>query len=177
MPAPPTSFLLSSSSPPPLRPPPYIRSYLPSVLLHPLPRQLRLSHLTLGQGFLVLLYTLLISLFTFALAPPTRDPSRSGLIATAQIPLVVLLGLKSSPLAPVLLGKGAEKVNFLHRLAGRLVFGGSTVHAAVYCAWACACAGGGGGGGARGLISFPSFFHRTPRPPPTFPASAVLRIS
>lgn len=112
---------------------------LPSILLHPLPSFLRLSSssssLTLGQAFLVVTYALLVLGFTSILAPsPAGDPLRSGLIATAQIPLVVALGVKSSsPLSAAgWLGKGPERVNFLHRLVGRLIFAGSTVHAGAY---------------------------------------------
>lgn len=116
--------------------PPYFPSFLPNVLLHPLPKLLHvfyLKNLTIGQALLLTVYGTCCLLATFWYSNPYTDPTRSGVIATAQIPLIVALGMKNSPVG-LILGKGAEKVNFLHRFLGRTIFFGSTVHAAVYCA-------------------------------------------
>jgi len=53
--------------------------------------------------------------------------SRSGFLALAQLSIVFLLATKNNILA-VLMGRGWEKLNFLHRWAGRGLFLSATIH-------------------------------------------------
>lgn len=55
--------------------------------------------------------------------------SRSGFLVLAQLPIVFLLATKNNVLA-VLISHGWEKLNFLHRWAGRGVFLSATIHGA-----------------------------------------------
>lgn len=120
--------------------------------------------LTVGQTFVLIAYATLVSLATFWYSSPLgeKDPTRSGLIAIAQVPLVVTLGVKNSvcscswegrggnerradffpssmpfgfwvyQVVSALLGKGSEKFNYLHRFLGRSIFVASTLHVAPY---------------------------------------------
>ena len=55
--------------------------------------------------------------------------SRSGFLVLAQLSIVFILATKNSVLA-VLVSRGWEKLNFLHRWAGRGVFLSATIHGA-----------------------------------------------
>ena len=57
--------------------------------------------------------------------------SRSGFLVLAQLSIVFLLATKNNVLA-VLMGHGWEKLNFLHRWAGRGVFLSATIHGAAW---------------------------------------------
>lgn len=61
--------------------------------------------------------------------PQNTDNSRSGFLVLAQLSAVFLLATKNNILA-LLLGRGWEKLNFLHRWAGRGVFLSATFHGA-----------------------------------------------
>jgi heme O synthase-like polyprenyltransferase len=52
-------------------------------------------------------------------------------MALAQLPLLFLLSTKNSILA-ALLGRGYEKLNFLHRWSGRAVFLSATIHGSLW---------------------------------------------
>ena len=53
--------------------------------------------------------------------------SRPGFLVLAQLSIVFLLATKNNVLA-VLINRGWEKLNFLHRWAGRGVFLSATIH-------------------------------------------------
>lgn len=55
--------------------------------------------------------------------------SPSGFLVVAQLSILFLLATKNNVLA-VLMGRGWEKLNFLHRWAGRGVFLSATIHGA-----------------------------------------------
>ena len=55
--------------------------------------------------------------------------SPSGFLVLAQLSIVFLLATKNNVLA-VLISRGWEKLNFLHRWAGRGVFLSATIHGA-----------------------------------------------
>ncbi|GAA5944066.1 hypothetical protein JCM3775_003890 [Rhodotorula graminis] len=83
--------------------------------------------LTWGQVVVCLLYELL---FTFVLFYHCLDHRtnwrRSAGVALAQLPAVFILATKNNALS--LLGKGYEKLNYLHRVAGRLTILGGLLH-------------------------------------------------
>lgn len=55
----------------------------------------------------------------------------TGFMTVAQLPLVFLLASKNNILA-ALLGRGWEKVNFLHRWSGRAIFMSATIHGSLW---------------------------------------------
>ncbi|CED83553.1 Ferric reductase, NADH/NADPH oxidase and related proteins [Phaffia rhodozyma] len=115
-------------------PPVYFPSFLPTLLNLPLPRfieRLFSIDLTTGQLFVLVMYGLVVGLATFWFCDPRTDPSRSGVIATAQLPFVVALGCKNS-IAVMLLGRSREKFNYVHRFMGKLIFIGSSIHTWVF---------------------------------------------
>lgn len=69
--------------------------------------------------------------------PPTpqrpygNDFQRSGLIAMAQIPLVVALGVRGNIIG-LCVGKGYERLKTLHKIVGRVCFIASTIHTAFW---------------------------------------------
>lgn len=69
--------------------------------------------------------------------PPTpkhpygNDFQRSGLIAMAQIPLVVALGVRGNIIG-LCVGKGYERLKTLHKIVGRVCFTASTIHTAFW---------------------------------------------
>lgn len=54
-----------------------------------------------------------------------------GFLTLAQLPLLFLLGTKNNILA-ALMGRGYEKLNFLHRWAGRGMFLSATIHGSLW---------------------------------------------
>lgn len=54
-----------------------------------------------------------------------------GFLAISQLPTVFLFTTKNGILA-ILLGKGYEKLNFLHRWAGRFMFLSATIHGSLW---------------------------------------------
>jgi predicted ferric reductase len=59
------------------------------------------------------------------------DVDRTGWVATAQLPLIFGLAAKNGPIGWCL-GMGYEKLNFLHRFAGRLVVVSANIHSLHY---------------------------------------------
>ena len=57
--------------------------------------------------------------------------STIGFLTVSQLPLVFLLSTKNSVLA-ALMGRGYEKLNFLHRWSGRAVFLSATIHGTLW---------------------------------------------
>ena len=61
------------------------------------------------------------------------NPNRGGFLALAQFPVVFLFATKNSVLSLLLgPGNGYEKLNFLHRWAGRGLFVCAAVHGALW---------------------------------------------
>ena len=56
---------------------------------------------------------------------------QAGWVAVAQVPLIIALAGKNN-LISVLTGISYEKLNFLHRCAGKVCLAGSWIHAAGY---------------------------------------------
>lgn len=61
-----------------------------------------------------------------------RDFARTGNLAVAQIPIVIALGVKGN-LVGLAMGVGYEKLQILHKLAGRMIFICATVHVGYFC--------------------------------------------
>jgi ferric-chelate reductase len=87
--------------------------------------------MTLGQALILALYAVLVAYAAFYKSNPFTDPKRAGWVAISQIPVVVTLGTKNN-LVGMLLSVGYEKINFIHRFAGRAVFFAVNVHGLGY---------------------------------------------
>ncbi|GAA5837137.1 hypothetical protein JCM11251_005264 [Rhodosporidiobolus azoricus] len=87
--------------------------------------------LTWGQVLVALIYEAVVLFCLFYRATDQRrDPKRSGAIATAQLPAVFLFATKNNVLSVV--GKGYEKLNYLHRIGGRLSIFCGLLHTLLY---------------------------------------------
>ncbi|KAF9223191.1 hypothetical protein BS17DRAFT_782514 [Gyrodon lividus] len=86
---------------------------------------------SVAQVLLMTGYTAIIFYAGFYKSNPFTDPLRAGWVVTSQIPFVYAFATKNS-LIGILAGVGYEKLNYLHRLVGRLVVIGANVHALGY---------------------------------------------
>lgn len=59
------------------------------------------------------------------------DYARTGAIAMSQVPVAIALGVRGNVIG-LLLGKGYDRIRFLHKFAGRIIFVASTVHSAFF---------------------------------------------
>jgi len=88
----------------------------------------------LGNCVVLLLYMiLLIVLSLYRNAEGTRSTmnyKRFGFIAISQFPLLFVLSMKNSPLNYIT-GVGYERLNFIHRTVGRMIFALSIIHGAL----------------------------------------------
>ncbi|KAH9817656.1 ferric reductase like transmembrane component-domain-containing protein [Melampsora americana] len=93
------------------------------------------SGLSIGKLLIILLYvgvSIALSLYKNSDGDiSVRNYRRFGFLAVSQIPITFALSMKNSPLS-YLLGEGYEKLQFLHRLTGRLMFFFSLLHGALY---------------------------------------------
>ncbi|CAG7848050.1 SubName: Full=Related to ferric reductase (Metalloreductase) {ECO:0000313/EMBL:CCA71821.1} [Serendipita indica DSM 11827] len=89
--------------------------------------------LRLDVGQIILLLGYLSTLLACILkdAQLRTNANRAGFLAVAQLPLVFLLATKNNILA-TLMGRGYEKLNFLHRWSGRAIFLSATIHGALW---------------------------------------------
>jgi ferric-chelate reductase len=89
--------------------------------------------LSLGQIIIVAAYlAAAIACFTVNV-PLVENSNRAGFLAIAQLPVIVLLSLKSPLPLPVLLPSlSYEHYNFLHRWAGRTCWLAATVHGSLW---------------------------------------------
>lgn len=88
-------------------------------------------NLNVGQILISGLYFGVTLFCIFYKSPIVFSPNRAGFIALAQLPFIFLFACKNSILS-VLLGLGYEKVNFLHRWAGRILFFSITIHGGLW---------------------------------------------
>ncbi|KAF8310934.1 hypothetical protein DL93DRAFT_2083848 [Clavulina sp. PMI_390] len=109
--------------------------HVPSLrtLLYPLSSQFsrRIMGFSLGQAFILLAYTTLICFGMFLFSDPVSNPKRAGWIALSQIPVSFLLSSKNSIIG-FLVGKGYEKLNYIHRWVGQTIFIASLFHVVAY---------------------------------------------
>ncbi|GJF00186.1 iron reductase [Phanerochaete sordida] len=91
-------------------------------------RPLPLFGRTLGQTALLLLYFGVLLFAALYRGSVFKDSVRAGALAAAQLPWVYALATKNNVIG-ALLGRGYEKLNYLHRWAGALVVLAGNVHA------------------------------------------------
>ena len=89
--------------------------------------------LNLGQLFVVVVYAVAVALCTVLDANLVDNANRAGFIAVAQLPVIFLFATKNSILSLLLgPGNGYEKLNFVHRWAGRVMFICVIVHGVLW---------------------------------------------
>ncbi|KAK4686131.1 hypothetical protein P7C73_g4004, partial [Tremellales sp. Uapishka_1] len=89
--------------------------------------------LGIGQIFIVLAYAGIVVACFVVGAELLQNSNRPGFIALAQLPLIILLSLKSPLPIPVFLPTlSYTHYNFLHRWAGRTMFVCATVHGGMW---------------------------------------------
>ncbi|KAL8276777.1 hypothetical protein RQP46_010833 [Phenoliferia psychrophenolica] len=87
--------------------------------------------LTVGQVLVCATYQVLVFVFLLLNSGPLEaNYLRPGYISVAQIPAVYLLATKNSVLSVI--GKSYEKLNFLHRIAGRMMIVCGILHSVLY---------------------------------------------
>ncbi|CAE6473105.1 unnamed protein product [Rhizoctonia solani] len=82
----------------------------------------------LGPWLIVLVINIVANVLLSTAPPFFVAPDRPAHIAIAQIPILFMLGTKNNVLS-YMLGKSYEKLNFVHRTVGRLLFMCATMHA------------------------------------------------
>ncbi|KAI0753811.1 iron reductase [Fomes fomentarius] len=89
--------------------------------------------LDIGQMIVIVAYLALVVACITMQVPLIDNPNRAGFLALAQFPVVFLFATKNSILSLLLgPGNGYEKLNYIHRWAGRGMFIGSAVHGALW---------------------------------------------
>ncbi|KAF8549686.1 iron reductase [Imleria badia] len=89
--------------------------------------------LNAGQIFVLVAYLAITLVCIIQDAPLISNPNRAGFLAFAQFPVVFLFATKNSLLSFLLgPGHGYEKLNFLHRMAGRLMFLAAAIHGGLW---------------------------------------------
>ncbi|KAH7920823.1 iron reductase [Leucogyrophana mollusca] len=99
------------------------------------PRLWAPPHLKLnaGQLFILAAYLAIVLVCIIKDAPLVSNPNRAGFLALAQFPVVFLFATKNSMLSLLLgPGNGYEKLNFIHRMAGRLMFLAACIHGSLW---------------------------------------------
>ncbi|WVR03427.1 hypothetical protein IAU60_000418 [Kwoniella sp. DSM 27419] len=86
---------------------------------------------TFGQGVVCAIWAALMGVGLFYDNSVVNQPVRAGFCAVNLLPIVFLLAEKVNWIGH-LIGVGYEKLNFLHRFLGRLIFVASTFHGASY---------------------------------------------
>ncbi|KAF9219855.1 iron reductase, partial [Gyrodon lividus] len=98
-------------------------------------RQWSLPYVALnaGQIFILAAYVAVTLVCIIKDAPLISNPNRAGFLALAQLPVVFLFATKNSILSLLLgPGNGYEKLNFIHRMAGRLMFLAAGIHGSLW---------------------------------------------
>ncbi|TFK26125.1 ferric reductase-like transmembrane component/FAD binding protein [Coprinopsis marcescibilis] len=89
--------------------------------------------LTLGQVVILGGYIVAVLTTIMTDANLNKNSNRSGFIAVAQLPVVFLFATKNSALSLILgPGHGYEKLNYIHKWAGRCIFIASTLHGVLW---------------------------------------------
>ncbi|OBZ77685.1 Ferric reductase transmembrane component 3 [Grifola frondosa] len=87
--------------------------------------------LSLSQAATLLIYFAIMIYAGLYRSNPFTDPVRAGFVATSQVPVVIFLVTKNNVVG-MLLGFGYEKLNYIHRFAGRLLVLALNIHAMGY---------------------------------------------
>ncbi|KAG8762747.1 hypothetical protein FRC11_007877 [Ceratobasidium sp. 423] len=92
-------------------------------MLHPVSKVVsaRYAGYSVGQYIILVAYGALMCVAMFLFANPVTNIKRSGFVCISQIPVVFALGTKNS-LVGWLVGMGYEKLNYIHRWVGQLMF-------------------------------------------------------
>ncbi|KAJ3576050.1 hypothetical protein NP233_g685 [Leucocoprinus birnbaumii] len=89
--------------------------------------------LNVGQMLIIIGYLLTVILCVVLKAPLIENPNRAGFITLAQFPVVFLFATKNSIVSLFLgPGNGYEKLNFIHRWAGRGLFVSALIHGSLW---------------------------------------------
>ncbi|KAG8946173.1 hypothetical protein FRC04_012028 [Tulasnella sp. 424] len=88
-------------------------------------------NLDIGQIIVLTAYLVTLLVCVIYQAPLKSNSNRAGFLSLAQLPFVFMYAAKSSPLT-LLLGRGYEKLNFLHRWAGRTLLLTATIHGSLW---------------------------------------------
>ncbi|KAG1738009.1 iron reductase [Suillus lakei] len=89
--------------------------------------------LNLGQIIVLSAYLATVLVCIIRDAPLISNPNRAGFLALAQFPVVFLFATKNSILSLLLgPGNGYEKLNFMHRMAGRAMFLAGCIHGSLW---------------------------------------------
>ncbi|KIK93307.1 hypothetical protein PAXRUDRAFT_522232 [Paxillus rubicundulus Ve08.2h10] len=89
--------------------------------------------LNAGQIFILASYLAVTLVCIIQDAPLVSNPNRAGFLALAQLPVVFLFATKNSILSLLLgPGNGYEKLNFIHRMAGRVMFLAAGIHGSLW---------------------------------------------
>lgn len=89
--------------------------------------------LNVAQTCIILAYLGVVLLCIIKDAPLISNPNRAGFLAIAQVPVVFLFATKNSILSLLLgPGNGYEKLNYVHRMAGRLMFLSACIHGSLW---------------------------------------------
>ena len=89
---------------------------------------------TNGQLIMWTLYFAVLIFLGFFVNNPITGPARFGWIAASQIPIVIIFGTKNN-VPGWFLGKGYEKLNYLHRWGGILLAVAANTHALSNSKW------------------------------------------
>ncbi|KAI6044551.1 hypothetical protein EDC04DRAFT_2889625 [Pisolithus marmoratus] len=134
LPALPTQTLRNTASSPPFGGQQSVHVPMFSSLVHPVTGILSCpvhEDYTVGHVLLMAGYTSMVFYCGFYKSNPFSYPSRAGRVVASQIPFVYVFASKNNVVG-ALVGLGYEKLNYLHRLVGRLVVIGANVHALGY---------------------------------------------
>ncbi|KAG8694759.1 hypothetical protein FRC08_008277 [Ceratobasidium sp. 394] len=114
---------------------PKLPVHIPSftTLLHPVSKlaSARYDGYSVGQYTVLMLYLGAVIVAMFLFSSPVNNITRAGFVCISQAPVVVLLGVKNGPIG-ALLGKGYEKLNYIHRWVGQLMFLAALFHVVGY---------------------------------------------
>ncbi|KAG0700330.1 iron reductase [Suillus ampliporus] len=89
--------------------------------------------LNLGQIIVLSAYLAAVLVCILKDAQLISNPNRAGFLALAQFPVVFLFATKNSILSLLLgPGNGYEKLNFMHRMAGRTMFLAGCIHGSLW---------------------------------------------
>ncbi|KAH9923389.1 incomplete iron reductase [Amylocystis lapponica] len=86
---------------------------------------------SVGKTMVLLVYTGVMLFAGLYKSNPFSDPVRSGYVSASQFPFIIILAMKNNIIG-WLVGCGYEKLNFLHRLAGRLAILAVNIHSIGY---------------------------------------------
>jgi hypothetical protein len=85
----------------------------------------------ISQLLILLIYFIFVAYALVYKSSPFADGNRAGYVAVSQLPILIALAIKNNP-AGMIIGLSYEKVNYIHRFAGRCAVFLADLHAAFY---------------------------------------------